>query len=200
MLFFTSDQHWGHENIIKFCDRPFSDVTYMREWMVTRWNETVGPEDTVMVLGDWAIGNREETLTVGHRLNGHKLLIKGNHDDMSKKYNEQTYLDSGFDAVGGMDGIDRVLHLGPYNIRVNHFPYVGDSREGDRFSEHRPPDDGKWLLHGHVHTEWLQRDRMINVGVDAWGGIPVSEDTIMQLIDLGPQDVPIQPWKKGWIK
>ncbi|WP_258934193.1 hypothetical protein [Nesterenkonia pannonica] len=49
--FFTSDHHFGHANIIRYCDRPFADVAEMDEAMIDRWNETVSPDDEVWVLG-----------------------------------------------------------------------------------------------------------------------------------------------------
>ena len=56
-------------------------------------------------------------------------------------------------------------------------------------------DDGAWLLCGHVHESWRQRGRMINVGVDAWGGRPVSEEALYELIDSGPADLETLPWE-----
>ncbi|MGH9119071.1 MAG: hypothetical protein ACRD0A_14670 [Acidimicrobiales bacterium] len=53
-----------------------------------------------------------------------------------------------------------------------------------------PPEDrGRWLLHGHVHERWLQRGRMINVGVDAWDYRPVAEEQIASVIAAGPSDI-----------
>ena len=69
-----------------------------------------------------------------------------------------------------------------------HFPYRGDSHDHDRFVDDRPADRGRWLLHGHVHDRWLQRGRMINVGVDAWGYRPVSETELASIIDAGEID------------
>ena len=63
-----------------------------------------------------------------------------------------------------------------------HFPYRGDSHDHDRFVAHRPVDRGAWLLHGHVHERWQERDRMINVGVDAWDYRPVAEEQLAGLI------------------
>jgi calcineurin-like phosphoesterase family protein len=66
-----------------------------------------------------------------------------------------------------------------------HFPYRGDSHDQDRYVEHRPVDEGAWLLHGHVHERWRVLDRMINVGVDVWDYRPVSEATLADLIRVG---------------
>jgi calcineurin-like phosphoesterase family protein len=77
---------------------------------------------------------------------------------------------------------------------MTHFPYEGDSQERDRYSQARPRDEGDWLLHGHVHEAWRQRGRQINVGIDAWGGRPVSIDEITDLIAAGPRDLAPLPW------
>jgi calcineurin-like phosphoesterase family protein len=65
---------------------------------------------------------------------------------------------------------------------MNHLPYEGDSHDDDRFVPLRPVDDGGWLLHGHVHNKWRQKERMINVGVDVWDLAPVAQETLEALI------------------
>jgi calcineurin-like phosphoesterase family protein len=83
-IFFTSDTHWGHAGICQFTNydgspvRPWDDVEEMNEEMIKRWNETVGPKDKIYHLGDVVINRR--FLPILDRLNGDKVLIKGNHD------------------------------------------------------------------------------------------------------------------------
>ena len=83
-VFLTSDTHFGHANICKFHNfdgtktRPWDSVEEMDEEMVKRWNETVGPKDKVYHLGDVVINRK--ALSILDRLNGDKVLIKGNHD------------------------------------------------------------------------------------------------------------------------
>lgn len=83
-VFLTSDTHFGHANICKFTNsdgspvRPWDDVQEMDEEMVKRWNETVRPDDKVYHLGDVVINRKH--LSILDRLNGDKVLIKGNHD------------------------------------------------------------------------------------------------------------------------
>jgi len=83
-VFLVSDTHFGHKNICKFTNydgsplRPWDDVAEMDEEMVKRWNETVRPADTVYHLGDVVINRK--SLPILDRLNGDKVLIKGNHD------------------------------------------------------------------------------------------------------------------------
>ena len=80
-VFFTSDLHIGHENAIKFDDRPFNSVEEMDEELISRWNKKVDPGDLVYVLGDliWKTRNGAAA-DILHSLNGQKILIKGNHD------------------------------------------------------------------------------------------------------------------------
>ena len=84
-VFFTSDLHIGHENAIKFDNRPFNNVEEMTEELIRRWNSKVKPGDLVYVLGDmiWKMTN-EQCKEVIQRLNGQIILIKGNHDRFVK--------------------------------------------------------------------------------------------------------------------
>lgn len=77
---FTADLHLGHASIIEHCDRPFRTLDEMHETIIARWNERVASDDTVWLLGDVALGDREQTLPLVRRLNGHKRLVAGNHD------------------------------------------------------------------------------------------------------------------------
>lgn len=185
MRFFTSDLHLGHRNIIGYCDRPFADADEMNRALIERWNETVGPDDEVLVLGDFAMGRIAETLPLVGELNGRKVLLTGNHDRCwdghSHNVERETrrYLDAGFDEIlqGTID-----VELGGLDVLACHFPYEGDSQDEDRYVAHRPADRGRWLLHGHVHDKWRVRDRMINVGVDVWDYRPVPDEALLQLI------------------
>lgn len=189
--FFTSDMHFGHVNIIQFCNRPVRDIDEMNELIIDNWNSVVGHDDTVFVLGDVAMGKLRETLPLVGLLNGTKHLIAGNHDRCWEGHHKghtaaiRKYLDAGFATVEQhgstvIDGTDVLLH---------HFPYTEDARHGDRYSEHRPQDRGQWLIHGHIHTEWLQHGRQINVGTDVWGLTPASEQDLADLIKAGPQNI-----------
>lgn len=79
-VWFTSDTHFWHENIIRFCNRPFSSIQEMNEELIRRWNETVPEEGVVFHLGDFAFGGAKEWNEVMFRLNGKIYLILGNHD------------------------------------------------------------------------------------------------------------------------
>ena len=78
--FFTSDTHFNHANIIRFCNRPFKDAEQMNEVMIANWNRVIGTDDTVFHLGDFCLGGAVEWTKILDRLNGKIYLILGNHD------------------------------------------------------------------------------------------------------------------------
>jgi len=78
-IFFTSDTHFGHKNILKYCNRPFVNVEEMDEVMIERWNGRIGKNDSVYHLGDFSFSSNPKTYF--ERLNGKKILIIGNHDN-----------------------------------------------------------------------------------------------------------------------
>lgn len=181
---FTSDTHFGHANIIRYCDRPFSSVADMRRGLVDRWNAVVGDDDQVFVLGDFALGRLEESLTVLGELRGAKHLLVGNHDRPfdpdPRRRAEWTgrYLAAGFASV--TNGTVGYALLGQHPVLMGHFPYHGDSLGEDRYASERPYDAGLPIVHGHVHTEWRLSGRQLNVGVDRNDYTPVSEDDVVK--------------------
>jgi calcineurin-like phosphoesterase family protein len=190
--FFTSDTHFSHTNIIRYCDRPFADTDEMDEAIIANWNAVVSPDDTVYHLGDIALGPIDKSLAKVARLNGHKIAVLGNHDrpfmrmgkadedDWWRRYNGV------FQHVWSWEGGN--FASGARVFRLSHFPYTGDHTPTDRHAEHRPVDEGIPLIHGHTHTT----DRVtfskngtpqIHVGQDAWNFTPVSLDEIFALLD-----------------
>lgn len=93
--FIISDTHFGHKNIIKYCDRPFKNVEEMDKTLIENWNKTVSNQDTVLHLGDFALCSKERARQIMSQLNGKKILIKGNHDNWSDEF----YRSIGFDYV-----------------------------------------------------------------------------------------------------
>lgn len=193
MKWFTSDTHFGHKNIIKYSNRPFKDFFHMDAQIVENWNTLVHPEDEVYHLGDVALGPWERWDEILRSLNGFKILVVGNHDRifrgekprMQERFAEH-YADW-FDVV--TDEIKNFPVAGKL-VNMSHFPYDGDSHDGDRYTQYRLPDDGKILIHGHTHAEYAQTGMdsrvsrskagtlQVHVGMDAWDYNPVSEDQI----------------------
>lgn len=177
MKYFTSDLHFGHKNIIRFCNRPFNDIDHMREMLIENWNSVVTPEDDVYHLGDFAFLNNDKTREIISRLNGRKHAIWGNHDE-GKNFNNM-----GFASMYQYAELRLAKDI---VVKLSHFPYEGDHEDqGERYPELRPiRTDDKWLLHGHVHEIWQIKpeERMINVGCDVWNYKPVSADRIIDII------------------
>lgn len=105
MIYFTSDLHFGHKNIIRFDNRPFNDIEEMNKVLIENWNKVVSNIDTIYILGDM-FWYKTDTKHILQQLNGRKILIKGNHDDVKGienyfedifnyleiKYNHKTFI------------------------------------------------------------------------------------------------------------
>ena len=191
MIFFTSDLHFNHANVIKYCSRPFKSVEEMNEQLILRWNSVVGPDDTVYCLGDISLAFKPIE-TISPRLMGNKLLVPGNHDfchSYHKKSRNQAnreewkkkYEELGWTILPEQTTLDIP---GVATINMCHHPYYvldGDAYD-DKYDRWRPKDDGRWLVCGHVHEKWKVVDKMINVGVDQWDFKPVPITEIGKII------------------
>lgn len=192
MRYFTSDTHFGHQNIIKFCNRPFDSVNHMNEALIANWNSTVTPDDVVFHLGDVALGPWAEWDRLLTRLNGYKVLVVGNHDRIFKGEKERQQERFAEHYAKWFDEIhhnypDFILRDGRV-VNLSHFPYEADHMDKARHMEHRLPDHGDALIHGHTHLDKVISHSdagtlQIHVGQDAWGYKPVSETQILQLLD-----------------
>lgn len=171
MIWFTSDMHFYHKNIISYCNRPFRDLEEMHDELIRRFNEKVKPDDTCYLLGDIVFGGVHKWELILSRLNGKKALVQGNHDDRRAKRFLPT-MDTA--EINSLDGIA---------VKLSHYPYAPiEPDEDQRYLERRLVDDGSWLLHGHVHCQYKVRRNMINVGVDVWDYYPVSFEEIKGII------------------
>lgn len=194
----TSDTHFSHANIIKYCNRPFHDVQEMNEALIETWNSVVSPDDVVYHLGDLALGQAiEQQIALTARLQGHKLLVPGNHDRIAESFegrrNDAKYLPVYVNA--GREILpEKFEHsIGERRVVVCHFPYVGDSQDADRYRLHRPRDSGLPIIHGHVHTQFAVLGREFNVGVDVRGFAPVDEAVIVQWLESLDDTTPTEP-------
>ncbi len=163
MIYFTADLHFDHDNIIRYCDRPFNSRNHMNAALISKWNSIVTPEDKVFVLGDYSLtDNKQQIKKWTSKLNGEKHLILGNHD-MLKAFD---YVDCGFSSV------HTALQLED-NIFLAHDPAIKTALPKD-----------SWLLHGHIHNLWKENinKKLINVGVDVWDYKPVSIETLKKLM------------------
>ena len=158
--FVTSDLHFGHTNIMKFCPvtrgRFNNDVSYMNEAMIMEWNAVVKPEDHTYILGDVCFAPWEKAVGYLSRLNGTKTLVAGNHDKKLLKSRE--FRDQFVEIRDYMD-----INVGGTKVVMFHYPIA----EWDQM--HR----GAVHLHGHLHGghSGLEPYRARDVGMDATGMI-----------------------------
>ena len=163
MDYFISDIHFGHREVIKFCERPFRTVSEMNSAIIKNWNSIVDDTDRVFVVGDVFIGDYNSAKLCVESLNGHKVLIKGNHDLRKKEM-----LFMGFDEYHKK--YDYVMPDGRLAL-LQHYPM---------------PDiilDKKYdmLIHGHIHIDNKVNGKKINVSADIWNYTPVDVETIKNL-------------------
>ena len=188
-VFFTSDTHFGHKNIIVFEkeNRPFQDVSDMDWVLIKNWNSIVDSDDVVIHLGDAAMGDINHTIGLMSKLNGHKILVPGNHDSVFSG-NKPDYVQKWMPLYRTVfaeiwpEEYDFSLSNGT-EVTLSHFPYDKDERHEDRYAAFQPTDRNLPLLHGHVHSTWAINGRQYNVGVDVHGLKPVSELEIISWVD-----------------
>jgi calcineurin-like phosphoesterase family protein len=171
---FTSDEHYGHKNIVEYCGRPYADVREMNERLIRNHNEVVRPDDDVWHLGDFAFRPDDNAPEILPRLNGTHRLVAGNHDKCHPCHKKHEKSAEQYRRWGFAEVVHAVESI--RGFRACHLPY-GDLR----YPGWAPTDCGGWLLHGHVHTRWKVRGRMINVGVDAWNYAPVHLDELLAI-------------------
>lgn len=180
---FYSDPHFGHANILKYCDRPFATIEEMNAVFVDNYNDLIGTGDTVVWMGDCFF--KGDDTRYSHMLSemaGTKILLLGNHDGSSERMAKL-----GFDLVLH----EAIMHIGGRICRLNHFPYAAHSEyeKPDKFKELRPlRAPGEILLHGHSHNKLATRVRenQIDLGVDAWGYKPALYKEVEALVRSMP--------------
>lgn len=177
LIWFTSDLHFHHRKVAELRGFAGPEGSYAHDQAIIRnWNALVHPGDMVWVLGDVAMSDVSGALALVDRLNGAKHLISGNHDAVwpghrDSRKSQKRWLNH-FESVQPFAKI----RLAGEEVLLSHFPYDGDHTENDRATQFRLRDEGKWLLHGHIHSpDRASGPRSIHVGLDAWGLRPVRE-------------------------
>lgn len=166
---FTSDPHYNHKNIIEFCQRPWWSIDMMNEGLIERYNSIIKDGDVVLWGGDCFFGNIKDAAAIMKRLNGSKVLVRGNHDRQSR-----VMAAIGFSLV--MD--ECLIEIAGKPVRIKHYPYV-DKRFPDRCPKIRP---NEILIHGHTHSTEKVNGNQIHIGVDAWDYRPAMYEEIEELV------------------
>lgn len=162
-VFLISDTHFGHNNILTFerSDgtplRHFTSSSEMDETMVNNWNRVVGPEDKVYHLGDVGFMSFERLRYIFSILNGTKVLIKGNHDNLKLSQYAKIFKD-----VRGTHLLDKFV--------LSHVPLHPSCL--DRWGKN---------IHGHLHANTLDDPRYINVSVECVNYTPIALEEIKKL-------------------
>jgi len=159
-FFVISDTHFSHEKILTFTDnfggklRDFHNIEEMDECIIDNWNSVVRNEDEVYHLGDVGF-NRNKLRLILPRLNGKKVLVKGNHDRFSKGFYSEFFAD--IRAVSRMDG-----------IVMSHIPI-------------HPACLSRWgtNVHGHLHSNHIVNGPYVNVCVEQINYTPKDLEEII---------------------
>lgn len=157
---FTADLHLGHANILRHCQRPFTNVEEMDENLIELWNVCVRPKDTIYVAGD-LIWQGARLVDYLGRLNGTIHLILGNHDERFAR------------IYGAHARISSVSHLKEIRIAGHHVVLCHYPLRSWRGSNR-----GAWQLHGHCHGTMEPLPNQLDVGVDGWEYRPIEEEEV----------------------
>jgi calcineurin-like phosphoesterase family protein len=175
MIYVTSDTHFGNENIIKYCERPFVDVEDQTRQLIENWNNVVRVDDVVIHLGDFIMGAADNVDRILPQLNGQIILVRGNHDTPSKLARYKNYSDKitvhdiYFQPYGGLFFI------------CCHFPVMHEE-----FLDMVNKDNSEAVvLYGHVHNKLPFADmksHTFNCSTDVTGYTPVTLSSIWTLV------------------
>lgn len=177
--FVTADHHFWHTGIIAKVSRPYADVEHMNEDMIGRWNAKVRPNDLVYHLGDFSFAGRAKTQPIFDRLNGRKVLVRGNHDPRQTltlgwyEVHRMIHFTHDFAGALGAEG------GGKRPVTLCHFPLE------DWAGAHK----GALHFHGHSHGRQNKSSstQKLDVGVDCWDFTPASFDEIAARLNGLPE-------------
>lgn len=187
MIYYTSDLHFGHSNIIKYEHRPFTDVQDMTNKLIENWNSVVKDNDTVYILGDFAFNGSASSVddinNIVFKLKGEKHLIIGNHDQFINKQHFKPLL---------------WKEITPYKrIKDTYIDELGEKHNRIVCLFHYPIEHwdmqmyGSIHLHGHLHSKptRLYQENRYNVGCDLWDYKPVTLQQIIEKYTIYEDDL-----------
>ncbi len=174
--FFTADEHYGHANIIKYCERPFSNVNEMDEEIIKRHNEVVADGDIVIHAGDFTLSDDADKYI--RRLRGIHSFLRGSHDYwLNEVTNHYLYepCEIWEKTINGIYVV--VCH---YAMRVwtkSHY--------------------NSWQLYGHSHGRLKGIGKQMDIGVDTHDFYPYSFEEIKKIMDKNEDNFNFLPKKEG---
>lgn len=167
MYFFTADEHYGHENIIRYCHRPFATVEKMNKELVRRHNDTVTTADTVIHAGDFAFGSALIAEEFIRQLTGNHIFLRGSHDRWLGPQAREIW-------EGTIEG--QFIVVCHYAMRV--WPR----------SHHN-----SWQLFGHSHGTLETQGKQWDIGVDSNDFAPLSFERIKRIMSTRPDNINLVP-------
>jgi calcineurin-like phosphoesterase family protein len=189
-VWFTSDLHISHTNIIGLSDRPFKNIDEMRQVLVANINKKVKPNDVLYLLGDICLGKKQDWVDLLDAIHCKNIIVvQGNHDSY-KTIPKDRVLAVVSQCTIRVNGQVLLLCHHPYRITVwraiKRWRNIRSFKHlRSLFDKVRPRDTGLWLLHGHTHAKTVTvpyHPRMINIGVDANQWSPVSAEDVIKII------------------
>jgi calcineurin-like phosphoesterase family protein len=182
-IFFISDLHVAHANVIRFDGRPFKDTDEMHAEMIKRWNSVVGDDDIVYFLGDLSFGGSSITKWFAYSLKGKIYAIAGNHDRPSNLRTlgrfEEVY-DYGTEiGVKDESSLESRGSQGYQKIVMSHYPILSWNKA----------HYGAWHLHGHCHGGLLKgmpdyyKRKVMDVGCNMIDYTPISYGQVKAIMD-----------------
>jgi calcineurin-like phosphoesterase family protein len=190
-IFITADHHFGHENIIEFCNRPFETIEEMDNVLIDNWNEIISPDNTVYHLGDFTLGGFDIARNYFKRLNG-KIQMLANHWHHDKRWLPQNYFGSlaleypdFAKDIGHVNIISPMVVLElegmgnegrPLAVTLCHYPLAVWDRK----------HYGAWCICGHTHKRIQSDGFILNAGVDCMNYYPISlGDVLHYMYEMG---------------
>ena len=185
-VFFTSDTHFGHKNILRFCNRLWATVAEHDQSLIDNWNDTVPEDGIVFHLDDFCYkgGGFPTIQHLKGLLHGQIVLICGNHDPDTRKRQNLQKLQQLFDGV--FDQLE--ITVEGQRILLNHYPLLT--------WPHAYGERPTWQVFGHIHlrkgitgsdafiVEQCCRPTQYEVGVDLNGYRPISYQNLKERIDF----------------
>ena len=178
-LWFTSDTHFCHENILMYCNRPFKNVVEMNNMLIQNWNNSVKPDDDIIIAGDFIHSRNLQIIhDIMDKLNGNKWLVYGNHDYQNKFERDEIRKRFNYHCYDAMDFEVLDYEVDDYvKFYISHYPCEFWTRNAVH-------------LHGHVHSGKLSTSREVckfnpfkyDIGVDNNDFKPISYEEIMVII------------------
>ena len=167
MYFFISDEHFGHRQIIEYCNRPFDTVEEMDETIITNFNSTVGKNDMTIHAGDFTLWKNVPGIYKKYidRLNGYHVFLKGSHDYWLNN-NKQT------------NQIWEKVIAGKYVVVCHYAMRVWARSHYNSFQ-----------LYGHSHGNLEPVGKQHDIGVDNNNFFPVSYQTIVEIMKNRPDNI-----------